>query len=107
MFRQGDILLERIDRIPESAVKLKDVVIATGAVTGHQHKIRNRTSARLYLPGSGVPPSPGRRFPGELYLEVVKDQAQLAHPEHKPIVLTRGCYRVWRQREHGRGVVAD
>ena len=38
-FRQGDVLLVKIDRIPESAKRInsKQVTLALGEVTGHHH----------------------------------------------------------------------
>jgi hypothetical protein len=35
--------------------------------------------------------------PSETYLEVLKDTAELVHPEHDSIVLERGFYLVWHQ----------
>ena len=46
----------------------------------------------------------------QLYLEVTAEEAGVVHPEHGEIVLPRGAYRVWRQREFddsGSRFVAD
>ncbi len=87
LYRHGDILIEKTQRIPPDAVKLEHVIIASSDSTGHSHRIKDRTSAMLY------------RRAAENYLEVIKDSAELVHPEHDTIALKRGVYRVWRQRE--------
>ncbi len=88
LYRHGDILIQKTDRIPPDAVKLEHVIIASSDTTGHSHRIKDRTSAILYDRAA------------ENYLEVIKDSAELIHPEHDTIVLERGVYRVWRQREY-------
>jgi hypothetical protein len=37
---------------------------------------------------------------GELYVQVTALTATVVHEEHRPIVLARGLYRVWTQREY-------
>jgi hypothetical protein len=88
MWRQGDVLIERVDTIPHDATRLKRLVLATGDSTGQRHMIKDRKTADLF---SG----PG----DELFLRVTADGATIAHPEHGPIILPRGEYRVWKQRE--------
>lgn len=45
-YRQGDVLIERIDSVPDDAqpVPLEDgrIVLAHGEVTGHAHAIKSR-----------------------------------------------------------------
>ena len=89
LYRQGDILVEKIAGIPEHAIKQKTLIIASSDTTSHRHRIKDRDSAVLF--------SAARR----MYLEVVEETAELVHPEHDTIVLTRGYYRVWHQREYG------
>lgn len=91
MWRHGDILLQRIDAIPEDAVKLRHTVLESSRTTGHKHQIAEKRTCRLYSLGN------------EQVLEVFAEQADLVHPEHKTITLQQGIYRVWRQREFIRG----
>jgi hypothetical protein len=91
LYRQGDVLIETIDKLPEGCVPLKKLVLASGEVTGHRHQMRERKAARLYSLGS------------LLYLEVLRDETVVHHPEHRPIALGRGVYRVWQQREFVNG----
>lgn len=91
MWRQGDVLVQQIDSIPDGLERLKRAVLATGDSTGHSHKLKDRRAARLF----SRPDEEG----GELFLEVLEETTDLVHPEHRTIVLPRGCYRIWRQRE--------
>ena len=93
MWRQGDVLIERVDEIPRSAGRLEHVVLASGDTTGHSHRIKDRRTAQMFLMGRGLR--------AVFFLEVTAEEAKVEHPEHGPIVLPRGMYRVWRQREFG------
>lgn len=88
MWRQGDVLIQEIDCVPEDATRLKRPILASGDSTGHSHRIKDARTARLHATGSD-----------DRYLEVVAGEAQLVHPEHATIVLQQGCYHVWKQRE--------
>lgn len=91
LWRQGDILIQDVGEIPAGAQPLKRPVLASSDSTGHRHQIKDRKMACLYSIGR----EPGQEF----YLEVMGDEADLVHPDHDTIVLKRGLYRVWRQRE--------
>jgi hypothetical protein len=88
LYRHGDVLVSTIDIIPLNAAKRSHLVLAEGEVTGHMHRIAEPGSAEIYQEN------------GQIYLRVVADHATLIHPEHGPIALPRGDYRVWRQREY-------
>ena len=88
LYRHGDILVARTDHVPEDARRLHHLVLAEGELTGHSHRVAERNAAVLYE-ASGVK-----------YLTVTANRATLIHQEHGPISLTRGKYRVWRQREY-------
>lgn len=88
-YRQGDVLLQRVDQLPGNAlpVEWKDrVVLAYGEVTGHAHAISTEM-AQMYT-------SRGERF------LAVKPGAELVHEEHSTIKLLEGFYRVIQQREY-------
>lgn len=88
-FRQGDVLLMRVEELPsqakEEAVQDK-IVLAYGEVTGHSHSI-SLDSATLY------------RHEQHNYL-VVPSAANLVHEEHDTIAVPAGVYKVIRQREY-------
>lgn len=88
MFRQGDILLVRIEKLPEGLKKLKHRVLAEGEATGHKHEIAEDT-ALLYEDEKGA----------EMFVEAMKESL-LVHAEHKQITLPPGTYAVIRQREY-------
>lgn len=92
-YRQGDVLIERIDSLPGAAVlMLREkgrVILAHGEVTNHAHAI---TAAGCHLHSA----------PGETatFLQVQAALVALSHDEHSTIDLPRGTYRVTRQREY-------
>jgi hypothetical protein len=89
IYRQGDVLLQRIEQLPENAlpVEWKDrVVLAYGEVTGHAHAISTQY-AKMYT------------WKGDRLLEI-KSGAKLVHEEHAAISLPEGFYKVIQQREY-------
>lgn len=90
-FRQGDVLIQRVDSIPENAKPVaRDrgrVVLAYGEVTGHAHAIAEAEVTMLEVDES------------IRYLDV-QMEAFLRHEEHATVTLAPGKYIVRRQREY-------
>jgi len=89
--RQGDVFLERIEKLPEGEQKTVGVegsrlILVRGEATGHHHSVAAR-NAILMLIGT------------EMFLRVIR-QTKLKHQEHGPITLPPGDYAVKRQREY-------
>jgi hypothetical protein len=89
--RQGDILLEKIDELPEvghtpflQRKVVEDKVIARGEVTGHAHKL---VGGVLYSQA------------GLLYA-VAEAPAEVVHDEHASLELEPGVWLVHNQREY-------
>ena len=63
MWRQGDVLIRRVEAIPERVQQspLPHGILARGELTGHSHRLENQRSAMLFS---------GARTIGELYLDV-------------------------------------
>lgn len=93
-FRQGDVLIESVEKIPRKAKKLPRengrVVLAHGEVTGHAHAIKDKRVELLSETG-------GREL---CYLRVDCAEALLQHEEHSTVRLPVGKYRVTKQREY-------
>jgi hypothetical protein len=91
IYRQGDILLRRVDRVPEGLeVVPRDagrIVLAYGETTGHAHAIEAPEAEATLLTAAE-----NRRF-----LSLVRD-VDLRHEEHAPISLPAGDYQVIQQR---------
>ncbi len=86
MKRQGDLLIVKINKIPEDAKKKKSKVLAEGEVTGHLHEL---DSGEVY------------EKDGILYFKVLEgNSTRLIHQEHKAINFDPGEYKVIRQREY-------
>lgn len=85
MYRQGDVLLTKIEELPEGLTQHHSPVIAEGEATGHQHSL---VAGKVLQDAQG-----------SLYLAVYQS-TQVVHQEHYPISLEPGYYRVIRQREY-------
>lgn len=119
-YRQGDILLIKIDELPPLKFKeKKDKVVLEGEVTGHAHKLegkakilevaekianasfidsmvtwdRNTLAADLDTFVS----EPKSQVIG---YAVVDAPAELTHEEHDPITIPAGKYQIRRQKEY-------
>lgn len=98
MFRQGDVLIVAVDKIPAAAEPIartkRGVVLAEGEVTGHAHRIPART-ASLY-----------RTEENARFLRVAGPApVQLKHEEHKTVTLPAGDYRVTIHAEYQPGAL--
>ena len=95
LFRQGDVMLQRVDSIPEDALACKvdgDVILAYGEVTGHAHRLAPATVTPYAKDGVWSPTA-------ERFIRAIEG-AELTHEEHSAIKLAPGCYRVIQQREY-------
>jgi hypothetical protein len=89
IYRQGDVLLKKIDRLPAEIQEVQwddRIVLAYGEVTGHAHAISTKFATMFTLDG-------------ERFLDV-KPGALLVHEEHATIKLPEGFYKVIQQREY-------
>lgn len=92
MWRQGDLLIQEIQMIPEKAKgkKQKSLTILASKLSGHAHRFAEKKTCRIF------------RSAEDWYIDVFAESANLIHPEHGTIELPTGCYRIWRQREYTR-----
>ena len=93
-YRQGDVLAERIESIPQDAKKQEGtrIVLAEGETTGHMHAIESET-ATSFIGQDGT-----------LYLQL-DEPATVTHQEHADIKLPTGTYRIVHQREYSPGEI--
>jgi hypothetical protein len=91
MWRQGDLFIAAIRTLPRNAPRLRHGILLEGEATGHSHYVEDLGAAQVFQGAE------------DLYLRVVAPSARIVHPEHGPITLPRGTYRVWRQREYTPG----
>lgn len=91
-YRQGDVLIVKIDSLPEGTQQIKPdngrTILAYGEVTGHAHAI-DASVSRLFEV-SGV----------EDKFLVVDEATSVTHEEHSAIALEPGTYQVRIQREY-------
>lgn len=107
-FRQGDVLLVRIDQLPSNAAPAPRergrIILAKGEAHGHAHAIRNADASAFRMESAE----------GDLSNRALVDfvvvgggGADLNHElrngakaDHEPVSLEPGVYRVVRQREY-------
>ena len=82
--RQGDVLLSKIDELPNGLTKSKTNIVVYGESSGHSHRL---VGGDIFTKGT------------DMYL-VLKRVGELIHEEHGTIKLGRGIYAVKRQREY-------
>ena len=86
MKRQGDLLIIKVNGIPEDSKKQKSRILAEGEATGHMHEL---DLGEVYEKG------------GVLYFWVPEGKtATLNHPEHGAMTFETGEYKVRKQREY-------
>jgi len=89
-YQHGDVILKRIENIPQGIKKESinnRIVLADGENTGHAHAISETKKAELFKDGSII------------YLKV--DQpVKLKHEEHKTIIIEPGNYEIDRVKEY-------
>lgn len=94
MYRQGDVLIARVDAIP-AGVKTRArengrVILAHGEVTGHSHCIDLDTDPTAAIFDAAD---------GDGFFLRIGAPSGVVHEEHARIDLAPGDYRVTRQRE--------
>lgn len=98
---QGDLLLRRIDKLPEGLKPMateKGAFVVAHSETGHNHIIMERPGIKVYTGDDSM----------VSYLEVIeatdKTEALLehlrGHDTHETLVIPPGIYELRRQREH-------
>lgn len=103
-FRQGDVLVQVIDKLPSKLQEAKEaenrIVLQYGEVTGHAHAIHNTKGVTAFLePGEDATLVRGMETGRRGFLQV-KEKSNLTHEEHSAIVLEPGNYEVIRQRQY-------
>jgi hypothetical protein len=97
IYRQGDVLLQKVEQLPSGAKLKKDNIILRGEATGHAHRVEN---GRLY---EAVLEQDKFVFRPETRMFVIASkETRIVHEEHGPIELEVGIYIIIRQREYGK-----
>lgn len=94
MYRQGDVLIVPVDKLPRNleTVDREDgrIVLAHGEVTGHAHAIKDQKATLFRDPKLAA-----------IFMKVSADgPVALEHEEHGTIEIPPGNYQIIRQREY-------
>lgn len=87
--QQGDVLLKRIDKLPEGKVKVISkgkLILAEGESTGHFHGIDEKDSQLLDV--------------GGVMVLDLKKTAKINHQEHKPFNVEPGLWQIGIVQEY-------
>jgi hypothetical protein len=89
IFRQGDVLIRRIAKLPPQPAQARMTgILAYGEVTGHAHRVETAKYAEVLEIENG------------LFLRVGEEGVRIVHEEHAAITLPQGIYEVEIQREY-------
>jgi len=88
-YRQGDIAFERLDKTPKGLKNKGNILEIRGEKEGHVHRI---SQVQVLVPPEQEEPLPA--------IIVVKEKAEVTHPEHPILSLPQGKYRVTQFREY-------
>jgi hypothetical protein len=89
LYRQGDVLIRRIESLPKQKAKQRPSGhILEGEATNHIHRLEEVTKAEVLEIGGG------------LYLRVGSEGVRIIHEEHDAITLPPGNFEIVRQREY-------
>lgn len=90
-YQQGDVIIERVETMPEGEVVAPEngrFILAKGELTGHAHAIEDIAGIK-FVKGAD----------GNFYLSLPSAR-DLVHEEHKMVNLPAGSYRVRQVREY-------
>lgn len=100
---QGDIFFEKLDAVPANyrynaeKTGFGRIVLAEGEITGHFHALEEDTDTVVLTPEDNAAIE-------EMILHVRNPKGvTVTHPEHGPITLEPGIWKVARQREYEHG----
>lgn len=79
MKQQGDVLITKIDKLPDGAKRIGGATVAEGEATGHHHTFADTDAVELY------------EKDGVLFANVTRE-VPLVHQEHGAIVHEPGIY---------------
>jgi hypothetical protein len=91
IYRQGDVLFKKIEKVPEGGKVRKLGHILEGEVTGHIHKVAEAQLAGAEVLDCGA----------GLFMSVsAEGGVSIVHDDHHTLVLPQGNYEIVRQREY-------
>lgn len=73
MFRQGDVLIQKVQFIPKSAVKQPTCILALGEATGHAHQIKEGATLLIDTDGAKYVDVFAPPFSGHLRAELLDE----------------------------------
>ena len=107
LYQQGDVLIRRIERIPDGAKKIKPTkrgfILAEGEATGHAHVVSDNTASMYTVEDQYViqelmakyfPEWSRAMWPMALNILEIINPAAISHQEHGAFTIDTGIYAV-------------
>jgi hypothetical protein len=90
-YRQGDVFIEKIDKLPKDLDEVKDGIVLRGEATGHSHRLEGGQVL--------IGRISGWHQPAEMFI-AIPSVGRLVHEEHATIIIPEGFYKIRRQVEY-------
>lgn len=91
IYRHGDVLIVKVDSIPEGLQKKDNLVLLEGEASGHFHTL---SKGEVW---TTIPTKDNNYLLGYFKTE---EGALLTHQEHQAIEIPAGIYKFYSQREY-------
>lgn len=104
IYRQGDIVLEKVSRIPDGYI-LTDSKLSMSGETGNAHVLEGKVYGSTRNQVEGNPRKEVRIGTRPLtlieeYIEVNQDNMAMVHAEHPSLPVEKGIYKIRRLRTY-------
>lgn len=101
-YRQGDVSLHEVTRLPDGLREVKDKILAYGEVTGHRHWLKGKS--KVFEDSTGlkyvqVLQDTELVHSGEDLQPVYEQEIAEKQDKHLVIILLPGFYKVGQERE--------
>lgn len=96
-YQQGDVIIRKIDKLPEGLENQGDKILQYGETTGHMHQFSRDAAVNVFTT-PGMAKEGGITINFGKYIEV-KEPSILYHEEHKAFTVDPGLYAVDIVRE--------
>jgi len=88
-YQQGDVLIKKINKLPDNAFQIKTNVLVTGELTGHAHRVDNR--GKVFKHGNRILP---------FLVNDTDYEIEIIHEEHHTIKIPPGIFKIDKVKEY-------
>lgn len=96
--QQGDVMLKKIEKLPEGLELVKTKTLQEGETTGHRHRFLDDANVQVYIDPTSLEDK-DRITTAQRKFAIVGDNVFLRHEEHNPVKVEQGVYEIDIVRE--------